>query len=160
MLTMQPQPTSLPSPTALEVHLGYWLRLVSNHVSGEFARALQRRHLSVAEWVALNLIERSQNPTPAVLADAMNMTRGAISKVLDKLAAKDWISRTTSAADSRVQLLSLRRAGSRILPRLAKIADENDLQFFGVLESAERAALERLLRKLADVNRLSNTPVD
>lgn len=33
----------------LERHLGYWLRRVSNQVSGAFARALQERGLSVAE---------------------------------------------------------------------------------------------------------------
>jgi hypothetical protein len=37
----------------LENHLGYWLRLVSKQISAAFARALQERGLSVAEWVAL-----------------------------------------------------------------------------------------------------------
>ena len=42
----------------LETHLGYWLRRVSNHVSGAFARALQQRNVSVAEWVVLVEIEQ------------------------------------------------------------------------------------------------------
>jgi DNA-binding MarR family transcriptional regulator len=147
-------------PLALEVHLGYWLRLVSNHVSGSFARLLQERQLSVAEWVALNRIDRAAEVTPAKLADAMGMTRGAISKVLDKLETKRWIERTASLEDSRVQLITLTRKGSRILPKLAAIADGNDAHFFDVLDAAERATLRKLLQKLADVHRINNLPVD
>src|ERR1035438_5835067 len=44
------------NPSALEAHLGYWLRRVSNHVSGTFTRALQAQQVSVAEWVVLSQI--------------------------------------------------------------------------------------------------------
>jgi DNA-binding MarR family transcriptional regulator len=154
------QKTSVQSSPALEIHLGYWLRLVSNHVSGNFARALQERSVSVAEWVALNQIPRWADMTPARLADAMGMTRGAISKVLDKLQEKKWISRTTSEEDNRVQFLSLTSQGRRALPDLATIADENDGHFFSVLDADEQATLRSLLSKLADVHRISNVAVD
>jgi len=147
-------------PPALEVHLGYWLRLVSNRVSGTFARLLQERQLSVAEWVALNQLERGTDVTPAGLADAMGMTRGAISKVLDKLEDKQWITRTASRDDNRVQLVSPTRSGRRVLPELAAIADDNDARFFGVLDTGEQATLRKLLRKLADLHRITNLPVD
>jgi DNA-binding MarR family transcriptional regulator len=147
-------------PLALEVHLGYWLRLVSNRVSGTFARLLQERQISVAEWVALNQIERGTDVTPAELADAMDMTRGAISKVLDKLEAKHWITRTASREDNRVQLVSPTRPGRRVLPELAAIADDNDSRFFCALDADEQATLRKLLQKLADVHRINNLPVD
>jgi DNA-binding MarR family transcriptional regulator len=147
-------------PLALEVHLGYWLRLVSNRVSGTFARLLQERQLSVAEWVALNLIECGADVTPTELADAMDMTRGAISKVLDKLETKQWITRTASRKDNRVQLVSPTRPGRRVLPELAAIANDNDSRFFDALDTDERATLRKLLRKLADVHRINNLPVD
>jgi DNA-binding MarR family transcriptional regulator len=146
-------------PLALEVHLGYWLRLVSNRVSGTFARLLQERQLSVAEWVALNQIERGTDVTPAQLADAMDVTRGAISKVLDKLEVKQWITRTASRQDNRVQLVSPTRAGRRVLPELAAIADDNDSRFFGALDADEQATLRKLLQKLADVHQINNLPV-
>jgi DNA-binding MarR family transcriptional regulator len=144
----------------LDRHLGYWLRLVSNRVSGAFTRALELRHLSAAEWVALNLIERGPDTSPAILADAMGMTRGAVTKVLDKLETKDWISRTTSPADGRVQLISPTRTGSRMLPGLTKSADDNDAHFFDALDADEKATLQKLLRKLAAVHELKSTPVD
>ena len=51
-LSAVPLPEFAPLPE-LESHLGYWLRRVSNHVSAEFARLLQARQVTVAEWVAL-----------------------------------------------------------------------------------------------------------
>ena len=144
----------------LEIHLGYWLRLVSNEVSGAFARALQERHISVAEWVALSRIAALAELTPARLATAMSMTRGAVTKVLDKLEAKKLVSRTASRLDNRVQLLSLTGLGKRILPGLTAIADGNDRHFFAVLSQDEQAALRNLLRKLAETHRIARIPVE
>jgi DNA-binding MarR family transcriptional regulator len=144
----------------LEIHLGYWLRLVSNEVSGAFARALQERRISVAEWVALSRIATLAELTPARLAAAMSMTRGAVTKILDKLEAKKLVSRTPSRRDNRVQLLSLTGLGRRILPGLTTIADGNDSHFFAVLSQDEQAALRSLLRKLAEIHRIVRTPVE
>jgi hypothetical protein len=38
---------------SLESHLGYWLRAVSNQVSGAFAARVETLGVSVAEWVVL-----------------------------------------------------------------------------------------------------------
>jgi DNA-binding MarR family transcriptional regulator len=144
----------------LESHLGYWLRLVSKQISAAFARALQERDLSVAEWVALSQIDAAPGLNCAELAGAMGMTRGAISKVLDKLQDKEWISRAVSDVDNRIQVLSLTRRGRRLLPELIRVADGNDAHFFGALGAEDRAALRGLLRKVADAHQMSTPPVD
>ena len=144
----------------LESHLGYWLRRVSSHVSGAFARALQAKHTSVAEWVVLCRIRAQPGITPGELAETLDLTRGAVSKVIDKLEAKKWVRRSPKPEDSRVQLLSLTRLGNRILPQLADIADENDRAFFAVLGTGERATLQRLLVKLAEFHKISAVPIE
>ncbi|MGH8143778.1 MAG: MarR family winged helix-turn-helix transcriptional regulator [Steroidobacteraceae bacterium] len=148
-----------PPAVALEGHLGYWLRLVSNEVSGAFARALQERQISVAEWVALNQLATKAGLTPARLAAAMGVTRGAVSKVLDKLESKKLIVRTASPLDSRVQLLSLTAPARRILPKLTEIANRNDNRFFAVLDSDQQASLRQILRQLAEVHGIARIPV-
>jgi DNA-binding MarR family transcriptional regulator len=50
------------------------------------------------------------------------MTRGAVSKVVDKLEAELWLCVSTADNDNRVRLLSLTREGRRNLPILTKIA--------------------------------------
>src|SRR5689334_5809911 len=97
-------------PSQLEAHLGYWLRKVSNAVSSDFARSLQARQTSVAEWVVLRRLYDRHEATPGELADALAMTRGAISKIVGKLDAKGWIRSRIKSEDNRVQLLSLTAA--------------------------------------------------
>lgn len=147
-------------PSNRELHLGYWLRRVSNRVSGAFARALQARHTSVAEWVVLCHVQERPGITPGELAEALDFTRGAVSKIIDKLEAKQWIAGATKPGDSRAQLLSLTQQGRRILPQLAEIADRNDREFFDSLEAGERATLRRLLGKLAESHQIRDVPIE
>lgn len=151
------QPYPLPS---LEVHLGYWLRHVSNHVSGAFAQALQARQVSVAEWVALWHIHNRREITPGELADLIGMTRGAISKVLHKLESKQWIARTPCTDDNRVQWITLTPEGEQILPELAQLADSNDAHFFGCLSDEEQTTLRNLLQKIAYTHQWTDVPIE
>ena len=144
----------------LEAHLGYWLRLVSNRVSGTFARVLQAKQISVAEWVVLCRIQQRVGITSGELAEALGLTRGAISKILDKLDVKKLVIRAAKAGDSRAQLLSLTRAGNTLVPQLAKLADQNDRDFFDGLKPAEKVTLRRLLVKLAELHHINDVPVE
>jgi DNA-binding MarR family transcriptional regulator len=136
------------------------MRLVSNEVSSAFARALAEQQVSVAEWVALNHIAHRANATSSVMAASMNMTRGAVSKILDKLESKDLVKRVASTNDSRVQILSLTREARRLLPKLRAIADGNDDHFFSVLDDAEWDTLRALLQKLAHLHKIRDIPVE
>lgn len=149
-----------PGNSVLEAHLGYWLRQVSNRVSGTFAKTLQERQVSVAEWVVLSHINEHPEIRPAELAGTIGLTRGAISKVLDKLEARKWLIRKTLQADTRGQLLCLTQQGRRILPALREIADGNDRRFFDCLNAREKAMLRQLLRKLTTSNQISDVPVE
>jgi DNA-binding MarR family transcriptional regulator len=157
METIDPRP---PSVSELEIHLGYWLRRVSNAVSDEFARSLQSKRTSVAEWVLLRHLWDLGRATPGEMAEALTMTRGAISKIIDKLQSKDWIISRIKPEDNRVQLLSLTRTGRRVVPELAAIADHNDQKFFACLDAAERTALRRLLGKVASHHQIREIPVE
>lgn len=144
----------------LEAHLGYWLRRVSNEVSGAFARALAEEHVSVAEWVALRLLQNETERSSADLATLTGMTRGAVSKILDKLEAKSLVTRAASVDDGRVHRLALTKSGQRLVPKLAVLADRNDASFFDVLTAKEQAELRRLLEKITDAHGLRQVPVE
>jgi hypothetical protein len=55
----------------LQSYLGYWLRRVSNAVSGAFPRALHQKQTSVAEWVLLRELHERGQTAPAELADGL-----------------------------------------------------------------------------------------
>ncbi|MBP7669865.1 MAG: MarR family transcriptional regulator [Ferrovibrio sp.] len=143
------------APSGIEDHLGYWLRLVSNQVSQNFAARLAAEEVTVAEWVMLRALHGQPPLAPSRLAEAMGMTRGAITKLADRLIAKDLLLRQADPADGRAQTLQLTPRGTRLVPKLATHADRNDADFFGLLPAAEQKTLRRLLQQLATQHRIS-----
>lgn len=149
-----------PAPAALEEHLGFWLRYVSNHVSGRFRSLVEAHGCSVSEWVALRTLHGDQGATPAELIRALGMTKGAVSKIVDRLEAKGLARRQPVEGRAREQRLVLTKKGLELLPQLAALADANDAHFFGHLAPRERRALMRTCQALVERHDLRTTPVD
>lgn len=147
-------------PSELADHIGYWMRMVSNAVSQEFARKVSCEDVTVAEWSFMRALYDLESTPPSALAESMGMTKGAISKLAERLVAKGLVDRAESQQDKRVHSLSLTAAGRAKIPVLASLADTNDAEFFGVLRKEERETLDRLLKALAQRRGLRTTPVD
>ncbi|WP_425450176.1 MarR family winged helix-turn-helix transcriptional regulator [Virgifigura deserti] len=152
--------SSTHSASDLTDHLGYWLRYVSNHVSQAFARKVEAHGVTVAEWVLMRQLLDEEALAPSHLAERMGMTRGAISKLADRLIAKSMLVRAADPKDGRAQTLALTSAGRALVPELAALADANDAEFFDHLRSKDRAALLRILREIVEKRGLKSLPVD
>jgi DNA-binding MarR family transcriptional regulator len=148
------------SVSDLKSHTGFWLRFVSNHVSHAFARKLQETGVTVAEWVLLREMYDREEIAPSVLADLTGMTRGAASKLIDRLLAKQLVTRQDRTDDRRFQDVALSASGHKLVPSLAAIADQNDEEFFSVLSRAEREALISTLKKLVQMHELYKFPTE
>jgi DNA-binding MarR family transcriptional regulator len=145
----------------LTMHIGFWMRLVSNHVSYAFARKLESSGVTVAEWVVLREMYGGDDTTsPSIVAELTGLTRGAVSKLISRLLEKGLVTRKESSSDRRYQDIELTPAAVAIVPNLAKLADENDREFFGVLANSERKLLTMLLKKTAALHKLTKVPVD
>lgn len=148
------------SASELTDHTGYWMRMVSNAVSQEFARKVSGEDVTVAEWSFMRALYDLEPMSPSVLAEKMGMTKGAISKLAERLVAKGLVERAESQEDKRAHRLSLTKGGRAKIPVLASLADENDAEFFGVLTKEEHETLDRILRVLAERRELKAIPVD
>lgn len=98
--------------------------------------------------------------TPGGLVQSLGMTRGAVSKLLDRLEARGLLTRTTSDVDRRQQQLALTPRGRALVPRLARLADANDHEFFGHMPPQQRDAVLRALQDLVRVHHLKAAPID
>jgi DNA-binding MarR family transcriptional regulator len=136
------------------------MRMASNAVSQEFARKVSTEGVTVAEWVCMRALYDTDPTPPSVLADRLGMTKGAISKLADRLLAKGLVKRTENKQDKRAHWLSLTTKGKAKVPRLAALADENDVVFFGVLSRREHEALDLALKTLVERHGLRTIPVD
>jgi DNA-binding MarR family transcriptional regulator len=89
----------------------------------------------------------------------MGMTRGAITRLADRLIAKSLLLRVADPTDRRAQTLALTAAGRALVPELAALADANDAEFFGHLTADGRAALRHLLREIVERRGLRSLPI-
>lgn len=144
----------------LTAHLGYWLRQVSNHVSQAFARRVAAKDVTVAEWVLMRVLYSAQPAAPSHLADEMGMTRGAISKLADRLISKSLVVREASATDGRAQTLRLTAQGADLVPELAALAEQNEAECFAHLSSEDRATLKRILTEAVVQLGITSKPIE
>lgn len=147
-------------PSGLEAHLGYWLRFVSNHVSHAFQRKVEALGATTAEWVVLRSLLDEDGASPSGLAESLGLSRGAVSKLVDRLVAKGLVEVRHDSEDRRRQSVRLTPAGRELVPRLAAEADRNDSEFFGGLSASEQAALAGLLQEVVRRQRLKGRPMD
>jgi DNA-binding MarR family transcriptional regulator len=155
---------NLPAPNLtvsnLKKHVGFWLRFVSNHVSHAFARKLLASGVTVAEWVVMREMFDDEETSPGVLAERIGMTRGGVSKLVDRLVTKKLAARQNRSDDRRFQSIALTAAGRRLIPQLAALADQNDEEFFQPLSSGERRALIAAMKKLVQAHSLQTLPIE
>jgi DNA-binding MarR family transcriptional regulator len=148
------------SVSELKRHVGFWLRFVSNHVSYAFAAKLERTGVTVAEWVILREMYGTESTSPSTIAIQTGLTRGAVSKLVDRLLAKELVTREDRTDDRRYQSIALTATGRRLVPKLAALADESDEEFFTSLSAKEREALVATLKKLVKAKGLQKVPTD
>ncbi|SFI47027.1 MarR family winged helix-turn-helix transcriptional regulator [Planctomicrobium piriforme] len=148
-----------PPVSNLEDHVGYWLRFVSNHVSYAFTEKVEAHGVTVAEWVLLREMLQLGPVNPSQLAAELGMTRGAISKLIERLCSKSLAERTSPASDRRYQVVELTAAGRKLVPVLARLADENDREFFGHLAVNQRRELLAFLQDLVERHKWIDVPV-
>jgi len=144
----------------LKSHIGFWLRFISNHVSHAFARKLEQSGVTVAEWVVLREMYGESQSSPSAVAERIGMTRGGVSKLVDRLLVKNLVSRRESSGDRRYQEIVLTAAGRRLVPSLAALADQNDEEFFHPLSRQERTTLLLILKKLVQAQGLERLPTE
>lgn len=149
-------------PSKLRSHIGYQLRCISNAVSYSFAEKLGIYNITVAEWVILREMYSKKNEiiSPSTIAELTGLSRGAVSKLIDRLVHKKLVLRSEAKTDRRYQEIKLQACANEIVPKLATIADENDHYFFSVLSSKEQNQLKQLLAKLAQTHQLNTIPLE
>jgi MarR family transcriptional regulator, lower aerobic nicotinate degradation pathway regulator len=141
-------------------HLGFWLRQVSNHVSHGFARKLADKDVTVAEWGLMRMLYGREPSAPSRLANEMGLTRGAITKLADRLIAKALVIREASKNDGRAQTLKLTAKGAKFVPELAALADKNEIECFAHLSDDDRRTLQRILGETVARHGLTKMPLD
>jgi DNA-binding MarR family transcriptional regulator len=139
------------SPSPLDQHAGYWLRCLSNLVSSTFAEKLAQRDISVAQWVVLRTLYDKRDVTLNEAAKEVGVDKSTLSRMVERLVQKGLMIRAVGS-DRRSIGLTLTPASRKLVPLLARLADENDERFFHNLSAKERSAFLATIKKLLAAN--------
>ena len=135
-------------PSALPDHLGYWLRKLSNAVSGSFAERLAVHDVSVPQWVVLRVLFDGDSLPLKEIVSRVEVDQGSLSRMVDRLIARGWVRRDADATDRRTVAISLTKEGRLLVPKLAAEADANEKAFFSGLSQREHTKFLRTIQTL------------
>ena len=145
----------------LKAHIGFWMRLVSNNVSQAFASKLEASGVTVAEWVILReMYGGDKSTSPSQVAELIGLTRGAVSKLIERLLHKGLVTRAEASGDRRYQDIKLTHKANTLVPELVALADQNDEEFFSILAKEEKKQLTAILKKIATLHKLTKVPIE
>lgn len=114
------------------------------------SESLLAHGVTASEWSLLRELHAQGAVPQTRLAARLHMTAGAISKLVDRLAAKRLLVRGRGGGgDRRVQIIGLTGTGALLVPTLARVAANAEAAMFAKLSARERSGLEAALRKLA-----------
>lgn len=135
----------------LEDHLGYWLRLVSNTVHQRFTERLSGYEISVSQWGALCTLYHEKGLSLKQAVQCIGVDKSALSRMVDRLVEKGLVSRVEGGSRRTIQL-DLTAEGRTLVPKLAKLADQNDEDFFSSLDPKKKQALLKMVQQLLAAN--------
>ncbi|MDR5755545.1 MarR family transcriptional regulator [Caballeronia sp. LZ035] len=143
---MNSDPLYDPSTIRLETSLGYLLAKARNVLVARTDQALRPLDLTAQQIGVMLALASGRAHTSLELSREMSYDSGSMTRMLDRLEKKGFVSRSRSAADRRIVELSLTergRAAAGQLPAIgAAVLNEQ-------LDGFSRAELEQLIGLLA-----------
>lgn len=132
---------------SLHDDIGYWLSRLRMKVHSSFLAKLAKENIVIPEWRILIALYNKDASNIVELADFIEVDKGSVSRVLDKLEANSLIIRK-AGNDRRSIIVSLSKKGEALTPKLAKLAELNEKEFFSCLNDTEKKQLKSILKKL------------
>ena len=102
----------------IDESIGYLVKRVRSMLSLEIEREIADHDVTYEQWGVLLMIMTERGETAAVLARGMECDTGSMTRMLDRLEAKELIVRTRSTDDRRRVQLELTASGKRLAARL------------------------------------------
>ena len=134
----------------LSEQLGYVLKRAQLKVFENFLRCMASLQLTPAQFSVLLLLEKNPGRNQTEVAGALGILRPNFVAMLDGLESRGLCARARSATDRRSHVLSLTEKGRSALARARRIiASKHEARLSALLGSADRAALLRILAKIA-----------
>lgn len=117
-----------------------------------------RRGLSMSHFIALRALQAEAPCTMSKLTECLDLTHGASTGIIDRLAKDGLVDRTSSPQDRRVVNVQLTPAGGALLRELEGTVEASFEALVTQLDPATREQVAQGVRLLANVIRTSSQP--
>ena len=135
----------------LDDFLPFRLSYTSNLVSERIARSYEALFgLKIPEWRLIAVIAEGRGTTQQDIGARTRMDKVTVSRAAVALFERGLITRAPNPADGRSHLLTLTPAGHTLYAQIAPKALELEAAIFGQFSADELAALQDMLRRVAD----------
>ena len=104
----------------IDESIGYLIKRVRSMLSHAVEREIAESDVTYEQWGVLLMILTERGETAAVLARGLECDTGSMTRMLDRLEAKELVVRTRSTDDRRRVQLDLTPAGKKRAERLVK----------------------------------------
>jgi DNA-binding MarR family transcriptional regulator len=141
-----------PQTGFVDDYLLYLLARASHQVSRQFHAVVRTEGLQVPEWRVLARL--ADGPvTVGELADVTLMQQPTLTKILDRMAAQDLVTRRRHGDDGRKVLVESTPAGRQMVDRLLAAARRHEAETLADYDADEVQALKRALKRLIAATR-------
>ncbi len=107
--------------------------------------------LSLPQFMLLMSVENKSECSQSEIAQARGLTEAAVSRMVNTVMEKGWMTRVENPDNRRKHTLKLTLRGEEMLEKAAAVVKANLDQVFSGLSEAERVTLERIMDKILQV---------
>jgi DNA-binding MarR family transcriptional regulator len=137
------------SPRFVDDYLGYLLGQANHALYKDFDAHVRAAGLSSIEWRVLATLHDGGPLTVSRLADEVLAKQPTVTKLVQRMSEQGWVVLQADAADQRRTLVVATTAGKRLVRPLVEKARAHESAMLSALAGSEKAALKKLLSKLA-----------
>lgn len=133
----------------MDEYLGYLLGQANHALYKDFDVHVRAAGLSSIEWRVLATLHDSDPLTISQLANEVLSKQPTVTKLVQRMSEQGWLVLKADPVDQRRTLVAATIAGKRLVRPLVDKAREHEAAMLRTLVPSEKAALKKLLAKLA-----------
>jgi DNA-binding MarR family transcriptional regulator len=138
----------MPSSRFIDDYLGYLLGQANHALFKDFEAAVRAAGLGSLEWRVLATLSGQPAMPVGQLAHEVLSQQPTVTKLVQRLAAQDWVSVCGDPADQRRTLVAITSAGQHKVDPLIEQARMHESRALGGLSRADVRRLKAQLRAL------------
>lgn len=137
------------APRFVDDYLGSLLGQANHALYRQFDAHVRAAGLSSIEWRVLATLHDGQPLAISQLANAVLAKQPTVTKLVQRMGEQGWLALRADPADQRRTMVHATAAGKRLVRPLVSLARERESEMLRALATPEKAALKKLLAKLA-----------